>query len=529
MRGGKIMTASKTKLLVLSVILAFALIMTPTLIERSFAQVPFKLFDKISPGGFGDIQNDYAWAMVQFNNDIYVGTGRNVLYFIGLGMKTYGMIPWNTQIGAISHPAGSPPPPFIQPGTALPSQADVVSWSNDMRGEIWRYRNNVWSKVRKAPTFVNPNNGYTYPEGIGYRAMATFNGAIYAGIGQGFGPTLLIMSTDGTNWVPVNTTSISATDTRAMIVHNGKFYIGVDNGLYVSTNPGATDNWKKVSNLQVASLKSFNGFLYIGTGNASGVTFGGTGFDVWRSSIIDPAGPADWTLVIPQGGGDQLNTVAGTMESFKGNLFVGSMGLPFATSSNNSKPFDVFRASKQDHWDLIVGNSTPSVPTVPRGQALSGYPSGFGNPMNYYCWSMAVHSDGYLYMGTFDSSSLERYSNPNTNASYITITKEQLLKAGQELIASGNDDPYLLMLMTLLKNADSTTLAKLIPQIASYLGGGDLWRTTDGINWTYVNLNGFDDANNYGIRTLLTTTKGLFAGTANPFKGCQIWRKSVPW
>ncbi|MEI6840626.1 MAG: hypothetical protein WCK53_05140, partial [Methanomicrobiales archaeon] len=44
-------------------------------------------FIKISDGGFGDPQNNYAWSVSEFKGDLYVGTGRNVPYLVSLAMK----------------------------------------------------------------------------------------------------------------------------------------------------------------------------------------------------------------------------------------------------------------------------------------------------------------------------------------------------------------------------------------------------------------------------------------------------------
>jgi len=185
-------------------------------------------FTRISEGGFGDPLNNYAWSMTYFDGDLYVGTGRNIPYMMGLTLKMAGLIPWETELAGITHPSGAPPPPFIPPGQPDPDPSEVIKWAEDMLGEIWRYHCGEWEMVHKAKTFVNPINGYTYPEGIGYRIMTTFNGAIYAGVGVAFGPTLLMMSEDGENWDPVNTyTNIPwPSDTRALAVHNGKLYLG---------------------------------------------------------------------------------------------------------------------------------------------------------------------------------------------------------------------------------------------------------------------------------------------------------------
>ena len=52
--------------------------------------------------------------------------------------------------------------------------------------------------------------------------------------------------------------------------------------------------------------------------------------------------------------------------------------------------------------------------------------------------------------------------------------------------------------------------------------GADLWKTEDGIFWEPVTLNGFDNPNNYGFRTMVEGS--LYVGTANPFQGCEVWQ-----
>ncbi len=54
--------------------------------------------------------------------------------------------------------------------------------------------------------------------------------------------------------------------------------------------------------------------------------------------------------------------------------------------------------------------------------------------------------------------------------------------------------------------------------------GFELYCTEDGINYTPVILDGCADSYNYGARTLLTASDGLYLGTANPFYGAQLWK-----
>jgi len=480
-------------------------------------------FTKISEGGFGDPLNNYAWSMTYFEGDLYVGTGRNIPYMMGLALKMAGIIPWETDLEGITDPSGAPPPPFIPPGQPPPHPDDVKIWAEDMLGEIWRYHCGEWEQVHKATTFVNPRNGFTYPEGIGYRIMTTFEGAIYAGVGEGFGRILLIMSTNGENWYPVNTyTNIPwPSNTRALAVHNGKLYLGLGTAgeIYASSEPSpTTDTWEKAvdfddfapDNTAVVSLISFNGHLYATTQNTN------SGFEVWRSNAQAPDDPTDeWTQVVYGGAGDAWNVWGGTTETFNDHLYVGSMSLPIPPLG--PKGFDLIRIDTEDHWELIVGSYRPRAPTIPRGPPLSGWPAGFANPLNFYCWSLEEHC-GHLYLGTFDASAFLRYVTPDMIESLID--EETLASVAEELRNSGIDEQYVQELLAILEEGD---LAALIQKLWQYLGGADLWKSCDGVHWAPVSLNGFDNPSNYGFRTMVSTPDGLYVGTANPWEGCEVW------
>ena len=305
-----------------------------------------------------------------------------------------------------------------------------------MRAEIWRYHEGAWTQVHLASTFVNPQNGYTYPEGIGYRAMTTFTNtegqdALYAGVGFGFGPILVVTSTDGTTWVPVNTASIPSRDTRAMISHNGKLYVGTGDGIYASSSPSPYENmWEKVADFETASLASHNGYLYAGTGNPIGPSQT-NGFEVWRSTVESPSGPSDWTCVVSGGAGDAWNVLAATIREYDGDLYVGSMNLPFGTGTDGVKGFDLIRVDDSDSWDLIVGNYQPKIPTDPRGPPLSGWPSGYTNPFNLYAWSIEEYN-GNLYLGSFDIFSLARFIDDIPGASEILVEAVDTLESADQ-------------------------------------------------------------------------------------------------
>ena len=53
--------------------------------------------------------------------------------------------------------------------------------------------------------------------------------------------------------------------------------------------------------------------------------------------------------------------------------------------------------------------------------------------------------------------------------------------------------------------------------------GFDMYVTEDGVNFTTLTTNGFNDPYNHGLRIFAVTNQGLCLGTANPFNGCQVW------
>lgn len=54
-------------------------------------------------------------------------------------------------------------------------------------------------------------------------------------------------------------------------------------------------------------------------------------------------------------------------------------------------------------------------------------------------------------------------------------------------------------------------------------GGADLWKTNNGIIWKPVTLNGFDNSDNHGFRTMKSTPDALFVGASNPWQGLEVF------
>jgi len=468
-------------------------------------------------GGFGDDRNNYAWSMTSLDGDLYVGTARNPGHFM---FRAFW--PGDVPEGIITQ--------ITDP------MVDYAHFVDDLQAEIWRYRDGEWELVHQAQPFMipNPEDGppdyIPFPEGIGYRIMTTFDGAIYAGIaglgGAGAMPDvevparLLLTSTSGDpgTWEPVNHEGLEGTNTRAMAVHNGKLYVGTSIGdperaaIFASADP-ANEGWIKVAdfagttNTEIISLKSFNGHLYVSTqGDMDFATATMYGFELWRSTVPDPTDPdvlegGHWTPIVEEGAGDSRNYWGASMEVFNDHLYVGTISLALfgPLLERTFKGFELIRVDKEDNWELVIGHrpgfvGLPNSTTPERGVPISGLPAGFGSTLQFYCWALQEH-DGVLYLGTLDLSSLLACIPADMFADALDVPRGAIEQM-QEMIA-----PF---------------------------AGADLWKTADGINWEPVSIDGFGNPCNYGVRTMVAGNS-LYVGTGNPYvgEGCEVWVAQV--
>jgi hypothetical protein len=163
-------------------------------------------------------------------------------------------------------------------------------------------------------------------------------------------------------------------------------------------------------------------------------------------------------------GGDSVRAVDTILCGLNINCLLGILGDGGA---------ELFRVHADDTWDLIVGTSRQT----PAGMktALSGLGPGFGWLLNQHLWRMEVFNNQLL-VGTYDAS-------------------------------------------TELRNEPNGIGAALTPAL-----GFDLWVSSDGVKFTAIDIKGFEDEFNNGVRSLKATPAGLFLGSANPFHGLRIYQ-----
>ena len=463
----------------------FALLL---LVPKGWSQSPptslsRKNFMMVALQGFGDRQNSWAWSMAWFNNQLFVGADR---------AETCVTAAKNNVENPIS-----PYPPTDPDILCPPTLSELGPW---LQAEIWSWNplTNVWTMAFQSPLSVPMPaypGVYTAPD-AGFRSLGIFTEqsgtqALYVGgySAMDIWPNLpgarLLRSTDGVHFSPVPQDhgtfmgTLHAKSFRDFSVYNNKMYLvaaGVSPvhssplgwELLEAANPEQGDDaFQAVSppGVPVSTTAVYNGHLYVGFRNET------TGFEV---DYTDAQGtpPYTYTPVITNGGYKTYpNHEILSMIEFNGSLYLGGNGV-YPKGPYGINGAELYRINPDNSWDLIVGVSR-NTPDGPK-PSLSGLDSGFGWHLNDHMWRMAVYN-GCLYVGTFDES-------------------------------------------TLFRNYPQYSQA-VAPEL-----GADMWSSCDGIHFSAIDVKGFEDKFNYGMRTVVDTPYGLFVGTVNPYYGLEIWQ-----
>ncbi len=458
---------------------------------------------KIATGGFGDPLNHYAHSGAWFKGRLLVGTSRANLQFLKLGQLDVDIPQW--------------------PVNHLGENYSVDFEEKVAPAEIWSLAvsDGCFDAVRlyQSPYHPSVSSSAPFRSEISYRSMCVVqDSGVDSGLfvattsrSKGDGPDLLL-SRDGFTFTRLPKPRVGSIDIsfptqpRFTSIRNliqfddllitcvtggskGNINHSLNSHIYASASPESGD-WISINGdgfgcypdcFCVFSLCVHQGCLYAGTGGING-------FALYRGRRTGSFS-FEWELVVDRGAGrGSLNQGIVAMSSFGGHLYFGT-GIQSGGFDrvHNVGPgaFEVFRLSSCGKIELLVGESRDGY------SALSGHSPGFSNPFNAYCWKMHVHAN-QLYIGTLDTSVFSLFT---SNERLACFAADQLCR--------------------------SDLLGWLLSS-----GGADLWRSKDGCLWEPVSTNGLDNFFNYGIRTLVSSGKHLFAGTANPF-GPKIWNSET--
>lgn len=435
-------------------------------------------FKQVSEPGFDELGRervtDSAWSMVYFKPDdraeghIYVGTNNNI---VGLS---------KVAIGKETIEAASMPP------------------------EIRRYRPDQGELTWESVLDYADHEAAPYST-IGFRTLCVYRSPLdgktylYAGTAANRHPSVWRTATgDPDDWEMVFAFPFDEGSqigsVRGMVAHeDGLLYISTTptgdisptcgGQIWVSDGtdftPVVLDGFGNPYNRGITTVESFNGALYAGTYNPR------TGFEVWKLRDINHY-DAPPKRIIAGGAGHTFNEAVMSLRTFKDHLYIGT-GIPLGFNPSTRRgPYgcSLLRLDAQDHMEVVVGRK--------RDKPISNFGAGFGWYMNSYCWYMKEHQ-GHLYIGTWDLSRTLVYLQQNRHLMHPALAS----------IA-----PYLDLKYERWGSAP----------------GGDLYRSTDGVRWEPVFVDGLGNPDNHGIRTLESTPEGMYIGTENPFSRMEIWR-----
>ena len=511
---------------------------------------------EVANGGFGDQHNTWAWSMTYFNNNLYVGTGREV-YCV-----TSATAAINLGIPGLYPPAiGDCTPDYHY----LPLQA-----------EIWQYNpaTLLWTRVFQSPatptsdplnsgltTIDNNHNKVNTARDIGFRGLqlVTEPGcsaacAIYAGgvtSGEMFEPTNLpgswpppriMRSTDGVHWAPLpQNGTLAQTSTGSVWTPASGSFLGAltANGDYGTT---------QYPIYSIRSATQLNGTLFLQVGDYPGV-----GRVISSSPGVNPAQGDNCSPAPPTGCYQWASPPTSTLpiwilENFNNQVYAGTGTPPGAPASTYGvfKTDGVTPPPPGDNWAYNW------VGVISDGAYATGLVADYAMSLGIFIDPTYCPS-GCLYVGTDRPNELVRIhpdltgkapgldgadswdlviGNPRTipvGFPGAGTPVDPISGIGQYFdngftghfwrMGVGSQGLYLGTWDWSADNAYQPTFGPLWSQEF----GTDLWRTPDGVHWSMVSKLGLGDGNNTGSRSFINTNFGLYMGTARSIGGAQVF------
>ena len=463
---------------------------------------PAYLLGSVSPGhvyrGVYDEPNDvWDWDRV-FSPSILTNAGfrgarvfNDALYLLGMTL-TEGVV-WKTTDG--ENYALASPPGMAAGGLGVEGG---LRGTQVFDGKLYVANNGIGEVYGSADPSTDPNSweqvcstGFVASGGGTHSAVFASGVVGTATAGSITDPNLTLVPGDlaGYEIDVTSATDANIVQTRTIIYNTADTIVVYLEGVGEAFDPVPEPNdLYDVSDTAVPDntgmwqIAVFDDHLYAACGNPSGP-------QLWKSA--DPA-PGNWTRVMEGGYGNPFAAGIMSLRPFGDHLYLGTLTYP---PSGFIEGCEIIRIDADDNLELCVGGTRAAGVVGPNEVvALSGMDKGFDYPLNAYSWYMTEH-DGWFYVGTYD-----------VGGQFLDYIKEALGGLPIEYWP----EEYLVALDGWL-GSDRLRW-----------GGSDFWRTKDGINWVPINLDGFGDWDNYGIRNMMSTQWGLLVGTGNAVDGFEI-------
>ena len=302
-------------------------------------------------------------------------------------------------------------------------------------------------------------------------------------------------------------------------------------------DPGAQpivwDGFGNPNNVAIDALEVFQGQLYAeATNYAEGAT-------IWRRD-----GNTNWTQVTTPGFDSAygaINPIVFDMFAFRGQLYAGTGN--WDTILNGGQ---IWRSANGTNWSLVVtdGLGNPSnlgfttftgfngmiyAATLNREQGAEIWRSSTGDPGS---WQLVVSEGFGGGSAYFIITSLTSFKGQ------LYATVEATAGTGAQVWRSSDGTDWTLVADNGFGEVDNfQTGAAVVFRGQLYVTtrndvtGAQLWRSSDGVTWEQVIGDGFGDVNNIKIESIVTYAGMLYAATANPSTGIEVWRSTdgVNW
>jgi len=324
--------------------------------------------------------------------------------------------------------------------------------------------------------------------------------------------------------------------TRGMEIFNNELYIGTQNNkLNDLFNLDDYLNLMRLSEFYdlVKSIGIFDNIFRSAMKIVlHSATFASEGCEIWKynyssDTMIQIIGDNSLSG-IGSGFNYSFNAAASILKVFNGYLYVGTWNTPIGSVQNpDRKGCEIWRSYDGISWEQVVGEQS----NITKG--------GFGNPDNVGAWSIEEFN-GFLYVGTMnwdftDNGGCEVWRSADG------LNWEQVVNHGfrpfmNEEFLFEPVNTYAWIMKAFKDNLYVGTFNSRTRILSDKSTGGQLWRTSDGLNWNKVDLpngldgdfkDGFGESENYGIRKLTIYNDELYIGVASSFlfkNGCEIWK-----
>ncbi len=318
---------------------------------------------QINTNGFGSANNRGAHAMAVYNDCLYVGTANNTA---GFEVWKYDGSSWTRVAGgglgdSANTWAGS-----------MVVHDNILYLGTSFQAGVFTYDGSTWTQINE--------NGFGDSDNQQVRSLAVYGGKVYAGV-YNTTDNANLYRYDGpttSDWTLVASGGFGGNfvEFRSLAAYDGKLFIGgsgwstscqvweYDGAAFTRNDPGASMQYDAARCMTV-----FQGKLYVGTGNDSGVPSGG---QVWEYD------GTTWDQVNDNGFGDTTNEAVHSLAADGSSLFAGvanSDGDGGKVFASVQAPIVTTQAVTGINTTTATGNGTIS-------------DLGYSNPTAYgVCWN----------------------------------------------------------------------------------------------------------------------------------------------